>query len=150
MSDNKKRERENVETFLNGDLPAAGEYLMENRREAVRLELKTDPEEVKKQALWAGIRPGMRIADIGCGIGKTSFILNEAVQPGGETVGIDFSASRIKTAQEKYSSPTISYRLKDVRDGFDDLGTFDFIWVRFLLEYFRKESFEIVEQLTGC
>ncbi len=136
-------------TFLQKMEPTAdGDYLMENEREAIRLDLKTDPDRVKSQALWAGIGPGMRVADIGCGIGKTSFILNELVQPGGETVGVDFSDSRIRTARTKYSSPTISYYVKDIRGDLRDLGKFDFIWVRFLLEYFRHESFEIVGQLT--
>jgi ubiquinone/menaquinone biosynthesis C-methylase UbiE len=144
----KKKESEKVDFSLKVEPAADGDYLMENEREAVRLDLKTDPDRVKSQALWAGIGPGMRVADIGCGIGKTSFILNELVQPGGETVGVDFSDSRIKTAQERYASPTISYCVKDVRRDLRDLGKFDFIWVRFLLEYFRHESFEIVGQLT--
>ena len=52
-------------------------YLMEGDEEAVRLDLKTDPEAVKKQAQWAGLKPGMRVADLGCGAGKTTFYLNE-------------------------------------------------------------------------
>lgn len=144
----KKREDGKVQASLSSGLPDNGDYLMENEREAVRLDLKTDPERVESQALWAGIRPGMRVADIGCGIGKTTSILNGLVQPGGRTVGVDFSGSRIETAQRDYSSPTISYYLKDVRKDLTDLGKFDFIWVRFLLEYFRRESFDIVRQLT--
>ena len=38
-------------------------YLMEDDQEAVRLDRKTDGATVEKQALWAGIRPGMRVAD---------------------------------------------------------------------------------------
>jgi ubiquinone/menaquinone biosynthesis C-methylase UbiE len=124
-------------------------YLMENEREALRLDVKTDPEHVRAQALWAGVKAGMRVADIGCGIGKTTFTLNELVQPGGEAMGLDFSNSRISLAREKYPSPTISYEVRDVRGDLRALGKFDFIWVRFLLEYFRRESFDIVKNLTG-
>lgn len=124
-------------------------YLMENEREAIRLDVKTDPERVREQALWAGVEPGMRIADIGCGIGKTTFMLNELVQPGGKTVGVDFSDSRISLAREKYPSQMISYEVRDVREDLRTLGKFDFIWVRFFLEYFRRESFDIVKNLTG-
>jgi ubiquinone/menaquinone biosynthesis C-methylase UbiE len=138
-----------LKDYRNKNLVAKKNYLMENEREAVRLDVKTNPEHVRLQALWAGVKPGMRIADIGCGIGKTTFILNELVQPGGETMGVDFSDSRISLAREKYPSRTISYEVKDVRGDLRGLGKFDFIWVRFLLEYFRRESFNIVKNLTG-
>ena len=49
-------------------------YLMEDDQESVRLDRKTDPATVEKQALWAGLKPGMRVADLGCGAGKTTFI----------------------------------------------------------------------------
>lgn len=133
----------------NKKLLAKTNYLMEGEREATRLDVKTDPERIREQALWAGVEPGMRIADIGCGIGKTTFILNELVQPGGKTVGVDFSDSRIRLAREKYPSPTVSYEVRDVRGDLRNLGKFDFIWVRFFLEYFRRESFDIVKNLTG-
>ncbi|MCU0539609.1 MAG: methyltransferase type 11, partial [Desulfobacterales bacterium] len=58
-------------------------YLMEGEEEALRLELKTDPRALRRQARWAGARPGMRLGDFGCGPGKTSYTLNQLVQPGG-------------------------------------------------------------------
>ena len=39
-------------------------YLMENESETYRLDIKTDENIVKEQALWAGIKPGMRVADL--------------------------------------------------------------------------------------
>jgi ubiquinone/menaquinone biosynthesis C-methylase UbiE len=145
---NNKRVRES-KNRRNKSLSAESHYLMENRLEAIRLDLKTDPARVKEQALWAGVKPGMRVADIGCGIGKTTFILNELVQPRGGAVGVDFSESRIRVAREKYPSRTISYEVRDIRRDLRDFGKFDFVWVRFLLEYYRRESFDIVKNLTG-
>ena len=72
-------------------------YMMESDEEAVRLDLKTDPEAVEKQALWAGIHAGMRVADLGCGSGKTTFVLNRLVGPSGSAVGIDISRQRMKS-----------------------------------------------------
>ena len=70
-------------------------YLMEDDQEAVRLDRKTDGATVEKQALWAGIEPGMRVADLGCGAGKTTFHLNKLVQPGGRACGIDVAVNAL-------------------------------------------------------
>ena len=79
-------------------------YLMEDDQEALRLDVKTDVATVEKQALWAGIKPGMRVADLGCGAGKTTFHLNRLVQPNGQTVGLDLAQQRIECAKKHYSS----------------------------------------------
>ena len=125
-------------------MPTAG-YLMESEEEAIRLDLKTDPEVVKKQALWAGLKPGMRVADLGCGSGKTSFHLNLLANPEGETVGVDISNQRIKFAVEHYIAHGLTFVLGDIRNSLPELGLFDFIWIRFVLEYYRSTSFDIVK-----
>ncbi len=124
------------------------DYLMESDEEALRLDVKTDPEVIEKQALWAGLKPGMRVADIGCGSGKTTFYLHKLAQPGGQTIGIDGSDQRLKYAREHHRCDGIEYVCKDISDSLDDLGTFDFIWMRFILEYFRSKSFDIVKTVA--
>jgi ubiquinone/menaquinone biosynthesis C-methylase UbiE len=123
-------------------------YFMESDEEALRLDMKTDGEIVQRQAQWAGIAPGMRVADLGCGSGKTTFFLNHLVQPAGETIGVDFSEQRIDYAQTHYQGRGLSFHRRDIKGSLDDLGTFDFIWVRFVLEYYRVESFDIVKNIT--
>jgi ubiquinone/menaquinone biosynthesis C-methylase UbiE len=125
------------------------EYLMESNEETLRLDLKTDAKIVEQQALWAGIKPGMRVADLGFGSGKTSFYLHKLVQPNGEVVGVDIAEERIKYAKKHYRKKGIEYILRDIRDPLDDLGMFDFIWVRFVLEYYRSESFHIVKNISS-
>jgi SAM-dependent methyltransferase len=124
-------------------------YLMESDDEIFRLELKTDSNNVAKQALWAGLKPGMRVADIGCGAGKTTAILNRLIQTSGSVVGIDGSTQRIKHAEDQYGGTGIEFACKDILQPLDDLGMFDFIWVRFFLEYHRTECVEIVKNLTN-
>jgi len=123
-------------------------YLMEDDQEAVRLDRKTDGATVEKQALWAGIKPGMRVADLGCGSGKTTFHLNKLIQPGGRAVGIDIAEQRIDYARKHYSDENIEYLAADIRKPLDDLGQFDFIYVRFVLEYYLNGSFDIVKNIT--
>ena len=123
-------------------------YLMESDEESVRLDMKTDPVAVEEQALWAGIKPGMRVADLGCGSGKTTFHLNKLVGPDGSAVGVDLSPQRLQFAKDHYRHMGIEYVCTDIREPLDDLGMFDFIWVRFVLEYYRLESFDIVKNIS--
>ncbi|MEN8809509.1 MAG: methyltransferase domain-containing protein [Desulfobacterales bacterium] len=124
------------------------DYLMESDEEALRLDLKTDPRMVERQALWSGITAGMRVADLGCGSGKTTFILNRLSQPGAETIGVDIAPQRVRFAQSKYSATGLSFRQMDIRKPLESLGRFDLVWIRFVLEYYRTESFEIVKNIA--
>jgi len=123
-------------------------YIMEHEDEAKRLDLKTEGGPVFKQALWAGIQPGMRVADIGCGSGKTTHFLHQLIQPGGEIVGIDASRVRVRHAEECYGGKGISFACRDFYRPLHDLAGFDFIWVRFVLEYHRSRSPEVVANLA--
>jgi SAM-dependent methyltransferase len=126
------------------------DYLMENDEEALRLSWKTDPEAVRKQARWCGIKPGMRVLDFGCGPGVTTDIFHSLVQPGGSVLGVDISSERISSALSSYGGKAgIDFVVGDIRKPSDDLGTFDIIWVRFVLEYYRKESRMIVANLKN-
>ena len=123
--------------------------IIESQEETLRLELKTDLKIVEKQAIWAGVKLGMRVADIGCGPGKTTFCLHNLVQPEGLTVGVDISEKRIAYARRQYPHTGIEFVCADFREPLTHLGMFDFIWVRFILEYFRSGSFEIVKNLSS-
>ena len=123
-------------------------YLMENDEEALRLDIKTDAIVVEKQALWAGIKPDMRVADIGCGSGKTTSILHKLIQPGGKIIAVDGSEKRIAYANDHYGFDGIEFKCKNILKPLDDLGMFDFIWIRFLLEYYRTSSFDIVKNVS--
>lgn len=121
---------------------------MESQEESLRLDQKTDPAVVEKQARWAGLQPGMRVADLGCGSGKTTSVLNRLAQPAGEVVGLDFAPNRYEFAQSHYADPGIRFLCRDIRDSLDDLGTFDFIWVRFVLEYYLSSSLQMVKHIS--
>lgn len=121
---------------------------MESEDETTRLDMKTDLGAVKKQAAWAGIQPGMRVADLGCGSGKTTFALHKLVQPYGEVIGVDFAADRIEYAREHYSDNGVDFKCMNIKDSLDELGLFDFIWIRFVLEYYRADSFDIVKNAS--
>ena len=126
-------------------------YLMESFEEATRLEMKTDPKALKTQALWCGIRPGLRVMDAGFGSGKTASILHEMIQPGGYVLGVDVSEERTTLAKQQFSRiPSIEFLVHDLRKPLEGIELFDLIWVRFFLEYYRRESHEIVKNLADC
>ncbi len=123
---------------------------MESQDEIQRLNLKTDPGALRKQALWCGVRPGLRVLDLGCGAGKTSIILHEMVQPTGSVVGVDYSRERIAYARKRYGvREGLDFIIHDLTEPLEGIGSFDLIWVRFVLEYYRKESPTIVNNLKG-
>lgn len=123
-------------------------YLMENEEEAYRLDIKIDEERIRQQAAWAGIRPGMRVADLGCGPGTITAILHDMVKPGGSVVGVDGSTERLDYARRKYGAEGIEYRAANLSQSLDELGEFDFIWVRFVLEYSLTGSFAMVRNFA--
>jgi SAM-dependent methyltransferase len=51
--------------------------------------------------LDAGLETGMRILDVGCGVGDVSFLAARLVGPGGEVVGLDQSSRAIETASQR-------------------------------------------------
>lgn len=127
---------------------AVNEYLMESEEEARRLDLKTKPEVVKRHAKWAGLAPGMRVADLGCGSGKTTFCLNEITGADSETIGIDNAEQRIEFAKKNYAAENIQFVLGDIRSDVSHLGEFDFIWIRFVLEYYGSSAYEIIKNIS--
>ncbi len=85
-------------------------YLMENDEECLRLELKTDGGIIQRQARWAGLKPGMRVADIGCGPGKTTFFLQQLAGDQVVSVGVDASEERIDYARKHFNGAQFEVR----------------------------------------
>ncbi len=123
-------------------------YLMENEDECLRMDIKTDFVRLEEQALWAGLKSGMSVADIGCGSGITSSFLKKIVGENGNVTGFDSSMDRINYAKKTYGEKDLEFINFDMNKSLEGLQKFDFIWVRFFLEYHKNQSFKIVEKLT--
>ncbi|MCF7554692.1 methyltransferase domain-containing protein [Pseudomonas petrae] len=85
----------------------------------------------------AGIGPGMRVLDVGCGSGDVAFLLSGLVGETGEVVGIDHDYAALATARSRAAAgqafPTfVQSGLLDVPAS---LGTFDAIVGRRVLMY---------------
>lgn len=125
-------------------------YFPEGEDELTRLERKTDRAEVIDQARWAGLSPGMRVLDVGCGPGLTTAALAEAAGPGGDAVGIDRSVERVAHATARYASAAVTFHCRNFFEPLADLGTFDFVWMRFITEYFLKESGALISHVAAA
>jgi ubiquinone/menaquinone biosynthesis C-methylase UbiE len=92
--------------------------------------------------LQAGLRPGMRVADLGCGVGMVTNLLAELVGPTGSVVGVDVSAEQIAQARE--SLPAGSSNVTFVEASATDTGlpreTFDLVYCRFLLLHLSEPA----------
>jgi SAM-dependent methyltransferase len=83
----------------------------------------------------AGIRRGLRVADLGCGVGLVTALLAELVGPRGHVVGIDASAAHLAQARQRLrpGGPNLRFVEASATDTGLPPGSFDLVYCRFLL-----------------
>lgn len=57
----------------------------------------------------AGLRPGMRVLDVGCGPGDVSFAAARLVGPGGSVLGVDAAGEMIELARHRATERGLSW-----------------------------------------
>jgi 2-polyprenyl-3-methyl-5-hydroxy-6-metoxy-1,4-benzoquinol methylase len=85
----------------------------------------------------AGIGSGMRVLDIGCGMGDVTMLAAQLVGPGGRVVSIDLDMASIETAQKRASAMGLNnatFNRGDIST-FTDADPFDAIVGRLVLEF---------------
>jgi SAM-dependent methyltransferase len=89
----------------------------------------------RRVLLEAGLKPGMRVADLGCGVGMVTALLAELVGPLGHVTGIDFSGAQLAQARERLRGSGAPIRLVEASATDTRLpqGSFDLVYCRFLL-----------------
>jgi SAM-dependent methyltransferase len=82
----------------------------------------------------AGIRPGMRVLDVGCGVGDVSILLAELVGPTGQVIGVDLDDDAVRVATERCAGlEHVAFVTGDARHL--ESGPFDVVAGRFVLMY---------------
>ncbi len=66
----------------------------------------------------SGIRPGMRVLDLGAGPGDVAFLVAEAVGPSGSVVGVDREERSVELAKRR-SAEIASLASSTVRSGLE-------------------------------
>jgi protein-L-isoaspartate O-methyltransferase len=82
----------------------------------------------------AGIGPGMRVLDVGTGLGHVAFALAELVGPEGSVLGIDQDERLLGIAESRRAVANVAFAPADVRS-FRDPAPFDAIVARLLLQH---------------
>ena len=90
------------------------------------------------ESIWrtAGVLPGMRVLDVGCGTGDTTFLAADLVGPNGFVVGIDRSADAIGTARQRAqttSRPNVQFIEGELGAPIADQEPFDAAIGRYVL-----------------
>ena len=88
----------------------------------------------------AGVRPGMRVLDVGCGAGDVSFLAATLVGRDGSVIGVDRSAEAIALAKRRAADVGLA-NVSFVTQDLQDLATearFDAIIGRLVLMYFPE------------
>jgi ubiquinone/menaquinone biosynthesis C-methylase UbiE len=83
----------------------------------------------------AGIEPGMRVLDVGCGAGDTSVLLVDMVGAGGEVIGVDRAPAAIAAARAKGEGRGNLRFLEGDPAGMSFGGPFDAVVGRYVLMF---------------
>ncbi len=86
----------------------------------------------------AGIGPGMRVLDLGSGMGDVALLLADIVGPGGKVVGLDRDASALERARTRVAEQGCSSWVSFQATNLDDFSTdepFDAVVGRYILIY---------------
>jgi SAM-dependent methyltransferase len=98
----------------------------------------------------AGIRPGMRVLDLGCGAGDVAFAAADLVGPDGSVVGVDRSPDALGRARlraERRGLTQVEFVEGDIHDPAPD-GPFDAIVGRLILMYVPDPAAVLRRQAT--
>lgn len=116
-----------------------------SRRELQRLELqgaliRDFTEDLLRRA---GIQPGMRVLDVGCGVGDMSLLAAKLVGPRGMVLGVDRSAEALDIAERRAIETGQCYWTRFAAGDFDTFAcdeTFDAVIGRLVLMYLSDPS----------
>jgi SAM-dependent methyltransferase len=101
----------------------------------------------RRVLLEAGLRRGMRVADVGCGVGMVTALLAQLVGPEGRVVGIDASAAQLDQARERLADAGAKASFVEAsatRTGLPS-ESFDFVYCRFLLMHLPEPERALAE-----
>jgi ubiquinone/menaquinone biosynthesis C-methylase UbiE len=103
--------------------------------------------ETEKLLLGIGLKPGMHVADIGCGPGTVTFFLARHISPAGIAYGVDSSTEQLNVALEEAQKKDIK-NVRFIKADVYSLGlkkdSFDMVYARSLLSHLQDPLCAII------
>lgn len=126
------------------------DYIMEDPREAVRLERKVDPNAWVQKYLAHRVRPGAEVLSVGCGPGVILAAVT-ATDSSVKATGIDISAERVQQAvRRNRGNARVKFVCGDAHAMEFPSNSFDLVYCRMLLQYLRKKEQAVAEMTRVC
>ena len=126
------------------------DYIMEDPREALRLELKVDPDAWVQKYLAHRVHPGAEVLSVGCGPGvilRAVANLDSSIR----ATGIDVSEGRLLQAKEKNrENSRVQFVCGDAQSMEFRSNSFDLVYCRMLLQYLREKERAVSEMVRVC
>jgi len=129
---------------------ATADYIMEDPREAMRLELKVDPHAWVQKYLAHRIRAGAQVLSVGCGPGV---IVRElcTLDPSIQATGLDISDERVQEAKGRNLENAQANFVRGDAQAMDLASNrFDLVYSRMLMEYLKDKESAVKEMVRVC
>jgi ubiquinone/menaquinone biosynthesis C-methylase UbiE len=114
------------------------DYIMDDPREALRLEQKVDPVAWVQKYLAHRVYPGAEVLSVGCGPGvilRSVTNLDSTIR----ATGLDISADRLRQAKEKNrGNSCLQFVCGDAQSMEFQSNSFDLVYCRMLLQYLKE------------
>src|SRR5262249_37314181 len=125
-------------------------YIMEDPREAARLERKVDPNAWVEKYLKQYLFPGAEVLSVGCGPGTILPAICESHADSNVT-GLDLSPLRVRQAAERNRhNQRAHFFCGDAREMRFASDTFDVVYTRMMLQYVAEKEKAVAEMVRVC
>jgi ubiquinone/menaquinone biosynthesis C-methylase UbiE len=126
------------------------DYIMEDPREALRLEVKVDPHAWVQKYLAHRVCAGAEVLSVGCGPGV---ILSAVTQLDSSirATGLDVSEARLQQAKERNrENSRVHFVCGDAQSMEFQSNSFDLVYCRMLLQYLKEKERAVSEMARVC
>lgn len=126
------------------------DYIMEDPREAMRLEVKVDPRTWVHKYVAHRVHPGATVLSVGSGPGVILAAI-AALDSSVKGTGIDISAERVEEAKRRNNGTRrVNFVCGDAHAMEFPPNTFDLVYSRMLFQYLKDKEQAVAEMTRVC